>query len=100
MDLKKEVFRELEKHCKKDCYICTNTSGLNIDEIASVMSDPSRVMGCHFFSPANVMQLLENVRTAKASPECIATSMKMGQIIGKKTVLVGNCDGWWGTGWW
>merc|ERR1712187_457088 len=93
---KKEEFLALEKACKQDCYICTNTSGLNIDEIAAVLKDPSRVMGCHFFSPANVMQLLENVRTAKASDTTLATAMEMGKVIGKKAVLVGNCDGFVG----
>merc|ERR1719359_2267893 len=91
MDLKKEVFLKIEANTKPDCYICTNTSGLNIDDIAAVLKEPSRTMGAHFFSPANVMPLLENVKTAKASPECIATCMKMGKFIGKKAILVGNC---------
>merc|ERR1719247_4085303 len=80
MPLKKEVFLALDKHCKPDALICTNTSGLNIDEIAAVIKDPSRVMGTHFFSPANVMQLLDNVRTAKASERTIATCMEMGKL--------------------
>mmetsp|Transcript_47103 Transcript_47103/g.108869 ORF Transcript_47103/g.108869 Transcript_47103/m.108869 type:complete len:752 (+) Transcript_47103:44-2299(+) len=96
MDLKKQVFRDMEKHMRPDALICTNTSGLNIDDIASVLKDPARVMGCHFFSPANVMQLLENVRTAKASAKTLATGMAMGKLIGKKTVMVGNCDGFVG----
>jgi len=96
MDLKKSVFLDLEKHCKPECFICTNTSGLNIDDISTVLKDPSRVMGCHFFSPANVMQLLENIRTAKSSEACLSTGMAMGKLIGKKTVMVGNCDGFVG----
>jgi len=96
MPLKKEVFQALDKHTKPDALICTNTSGLNIDDIAGVLSDPSRCMGTHFFSPANVMQLLENVRTAKASEKTIATCMAMGKVISKKAVLVGNCDGFVG----
>nr|QJU71812.1 peroxisomal bifunctional protein [Gambierdiscus polynesiensis] len=96
MDLKKQVFLDMEKHMRPDALICTNTSGLNIDDIASVLKDPSRVMGCHFFSPANVMQLLENVRTAKASARTLATGMAMGKLIGKKAVMVGNCDGFVG----
>jgi 3-hydroxyacyl-CoA dehydrogenase len=96
MTLKKEVFLELEKHMRPDAFICTNTSGLDIDEIASVLKDPSRVMGCHFFSPANVMQLLENIQIAKSSPKTLATGMAMGKLIGKKTVMVGNCDGFVG----
>jgi len=96
MDLKKEVFLEMEKHMRPDALICTNTSGLNIDDIAAVLKDPSRVMGCHFFSPANVMQLLENIQTAKSSEQTLSTGMAMGKLIGKKTVMVGNCDGFVG----
>jgi len=96
MDLKKQVFLDMEKHTKPDALICTNTSGLNIDDIACVLKDPSRVMGCHFFSPANVMQLLENVQTAKSSEQTLATGMAMGKLIGKKTIMVGNCDGFVG----
>jgi len=96
MDLKKSVFKDLDANTKPDALICTNTSGLNIDDIAAVLKDPSRCMGTHFFSPANVMQLLENVRTAKASDQTIATCMAMGKLINKKSVLVGNCDGFVG----
>lgn len=96
MNLKKEVFRELERSLKKDAIICSNTSGLNIDEMAFVLEDPSRVMGTHFFSPANVMQLLENVRTTRASPRTLATGMAIGKLINKKTVMAGNCDGFIG----
>lgn len=96
MPLKKEVFAALEKNTKPDALICTNTSGLDIDEIAAVLKDPSRVMGTHFFSPANVMPLLENVKTAKAGPQAIADCMEMGKFISKKAVLVGNCDGFVG----
>ncbi|CAK9075344.1 unnamed protein product [Durusdinium trenchii] len=96
MELKKEVFLDIEKNTKPDALICTNTSGLNIDDIATVLKDPSRVMGCHFFSPANVMQLLENVRTSKSSVRTLATGMAMGKLINKKCVMVGNCDGFVG----
>mmetsp|Transcript_68653 Transcript_68653/g.164834 ORF Transcript_68653/g.164834 Transcript_68653/m.164834 type:complete len:747 (-) Transcript_68653:210-2450(-) len=96
MDLKKSVFKDLEASMRPDALICTNTSGLNIDDIATVLKDPSRVMGCHFFSPANVMQLLENVRTKHASDRTLATGMAMGKLISKKTVLAGNCDGFIG----
>merc|ERR1719469_1681695 len=96
MSLKKEVFKEIDAHTRPDALICTNTSGLDIDEIAGTLKDPSRCMGTHFFSPANVMQLLENVRTAKASDKTVATCMAMGKLIGKKAVLVGNCDGFVG----
>eukprot|EP00933_Yihiella_yeosuensis_P035165 TRINITY_DN28647_c0_g1_i1.p1 TRINITY_DN28647_c0_g1~~TRINITY_DN28647_c0_g1_i1.p1 ORF type:complete len:785 (-),score=236.62 TRINITY_DN28647_c0_g1_i1:185-2464(-) len=96
MELKKQVFLDMEKHMRPDAFICTNTSGLNIDDIASVIKDPSRVMGCHFFSPANVMQLLENIQTKAASEVTLATGMAMGKLIGKKAVMVGNCDGFVG----
>ena len=96
MPLKKQVFTDLSKVLKAECVVCTNTSGLNIDEIAAVYKDPTKVMGAHFFSPANVMQLLENVRTAKASPQTLVSCMAMGKLIGKKAVLVGNCDGFVG----
>lgn len=96
MDLKKQVFLDMEKCMRPDAMICTNTSGLNIDDIASVLKDPTRVMGCHFFSPANVMQLLENVRTSHSSELCLSTGMAMGKLIGKKAVMVGNCDGFVG----
>jgi len=61
-----------------------------------VIKDPTRVMGCHFFSPANVMQLLENVRTKHSSDKTLVTGMAMGKLIGKKAVMVGNCDGFVG----
>merc|ERR1719284_1396610 len=96
MDLKKQVFLDMEKHMGPDALICTNTSGLNIDDIACVLKDPSRVMGCPFFSPANVMQLLENIRCTKSSEQTLATGMAMGKLINKKAVMVGNCDGFVG----
>ncbi|CAE8693961.1 unnamed protein product [Polarella glacialis] len=89
MDLKKQIFRDVEQVIPPHALICTNTSGLSIDEMASVLTNPSRVMGTHFFSPASVMQLLENVRASQSSDRTLATGMAMG----KKTVLVGNCDG-------
>merc|ERR1712203_808740 len=96
MDLKKSVFLDMEKHMRPDALICTNTSGLDINEIASVLKDPTRVMGCHFFSPANVMQLLENIQIDKSNERTLATGMAMGKLIGKKAVMVGNCDGFVG----
>jgi len=96
MDLKKQVFLDMEANMRPDAMICTNTSGLNINDIASVLKDPTRVMGCHFFSPANVMQLLENVRTDHSSEQTLSTGMAMGKLINKKTVMVGNCDGFVG----
>lgn len=93
MKVKKEVFQQLDKVCKKDALLFTNTSGLNIDEIASATSRPENVLGAHFFSPANVMRLLENVKGSKSSPEAISTAMAFGKRIGKLAILVGNCDG-------
>lgn len=84
------------KVCRKDALVCTNTSGLDIDEIAAVYPWPEKVMGTHFFSPANVMLLLENVKTKKADAETLTTCMQMGKLISKKAVLVGNCDGFVG----
>jgi len=93
MDLKKKIFATLDKVCKPGCILASNTSFLNIDEIASATSRPQDVIGCHFFSPANVMQLLENVRGSKTSDRTIATAMAFGKKIKKITCLVGNCDG-------
>mmetsp|Transcript_25748 Transcript_25748/g.59546 ORF Transcript_25748/g.59546 Transcript_25748/m.59546 type:complete len:712 (+) Transcript_25748:95-2230(+) len=92
MDLKKKIFASLDSVCKPGCVLASNTSGLNIDEIASATKRPAEVIGCHFFSPANVMKLLENVRGPRTSDRTIATAMALGQKIGKVTCLVGNCD--------
>lgn len=73
--------------------MASNTSRLNIDDIASATKRPQDVIGCHFFSPANVMKLLENVRGPRTSPSTIATAMAFGQKIKKTTCLVGNCNG-------
>ena len=96
MDIKKEVFATLDKLCKADAILATNTSSLDVDEIAAATSRPESVIGTHFFSPANVMRLMENVRGAKSSPETIATVMKLSKTIGKIGVLVGICDGFVG----
>lgn len=96
MAIKKEVFTKLDAVCKPGAILASNTSYLNIDEIAAITKRPQDVMGMHFFSPANVMRLLENVRGAKTSPEVYATAMKVGKTIGKVPVLVGVCDGFVG----
>ena len=96
MAVKKEVFTKLDQVCKPGAILASNTSYLNIDEIAAITKRPEDVMGMHFFSPANVMRLLENVRGAKTSPEVYATAMKVGKKIGKIAVLVGVCDGFVG----
>lgn len=96
MSIKKDIFTKLDKVCKPGAFLCTNTSYLSIDEIASVTSRPEFVMGTHFFSPANVMKLLENVKGSKTSEVTIASMMAWGKRIGKTCILVGNCHGFVG----
>jgi len=96
MDIKKEVFRKLDQICKPGAMLCSNTSSLSIDEIASATSRPQDVIGIHFFVPAYHMRLLENVKGAKTSPETIATATNYGLKIKKVPVLVGNCHGFVG----
>lgn len=96
MDVKKDIFAKLDSICKKGAILATNTSGLNIDEIASATKRPEAVIGLHFFSPANVMKLLEVVRADHTSKEIINTSMKLAKKIGKVPVLVGVCPGFVG----
>jgi 3-hydroxyacyl-CoA dehydrogenase len=96
MDIKKEVFRKLDKIAKNGAILASNTSYLNIDEIASVTSRPDHVIGMHFFSPANVMRLLEVVRGEKTAKPVIATVMQLARKIGKVGVLVGVCHGFVG----
>ena len=96
MDVKKEVFGRLDRVAAPQAILATNTSTLDIDAIAAVTSRPEKVVGTHFFSPANVMRLLENVRGARSSPETLATVMALGKTLGKVAVLAGNCDGFIG----
>ncbi len=96
MGLKKEIFQKLDKLARKGAILATNTSALNIDEIAAVASRPESVIGLHFFSPANVMRLLEIVRAAKTADWVVATSMAVARKISKVAVLVGVCDGFVG----
>ena len=96
MALKKEVFKELDRICKPGAILASNTSTLSIDEIASSTSRPEFVIGTHFFSPANVMRLLEIVRGKATSKEVIATCMLLSKTLGKVGVLVGNCRGFVG----
>jgi len=96
MPIKKDVFAKLDKICKADAVLATNTSTLDVDVIASVTRRPESVIGMHFFSPANVMRLLEVVRGAKTSKTTIATAMAVGRRIAKVPVLVGVCDGFVG----
>lgn len=96
MALKKEVFGQLDKACRPGAILASNTSTLSIDEIASATSRPEAVIGTHFFSPANVMRLLEIVRGKTTSKEVIHTCMQLSKRIGKVGVLVGNCRGFVG----
>jgi 3-hydroxyacyl-CoA dehydrogenase len=96
MPVKKEVFAKLDAVAKPDAVLATNTSTLDVNEIASATKRPESVIGMHFFSPANVMRLLENVRGAKSSKTTIATAMAVGRRINKVPVLVGVCYGFVG----
>jgi len=93
MDLKKATFAELGKVTRPDCLLASNSSTLDIDELARASGRPSHVIGHHFFSPANVMRLLEIVRGRETSKEVIATSLKLAKRLGKVGVVVGNCFG-------
>jgi len=96
MALKKTVFAELDRACRPGAILASNTSTLNIDEIAGATSRPESVIGTHFFSPANVMRLLEIVRGKRSSKEVIATCMQLSKKLDKIGVLVGNCRGFVG----
>lgn len=96
MGIKKQIFKELDGIMKPGAILATNTSALNIDEIASVTSRPEDVIGLHFFSPANVMRLLEIVRADHTSQDVIMTCMDLARTIGKVAVLVGVCPGFVG----
>lgn len=93
MAIKREVFAKLDGIAKADAVLASNTSFLDLDEIASVTARPEQVIGLHFFSPANVMRLLEVVRGARTSKEVVATAMSLARKIGKVPVLSGVCDG-------
>ena len=96
MSLKKEMFERIDMLAKENCILATNTSTLDIDKIAESTGRPDYVIGTHFFSPANVMKLLEIVRGKSTSKEVIASTMKLAKIIKKVPVLAGNCDGFIG----
>lgn len=96
MKLKKSVFAQIDAVAKPGALLCTNTSGLDINEIAASTRRPEAVVGTHFFSPAHVMKLLEVVKTKYSSMDAVSACMQMGKSIGKISVLVGNCDGFVG----
>lgn len=93
MGLKQQTFTELGKVTRPECILASNTSTLDIDELAHASGRPSQVIGHHFFSPANVMRLLEVVRGRESSKSVVATTVTLGKRIGKVPVVVGNCFG-------
>ncbi len=96
MDIKKEVFKKLNAIAKPDAIFASNTSYLDINEIAKATNRPEAVIGMHFFSPANIMRLLEVIKTDKAAPWALATAFAMGKRLKKTCVLAGVCDGFIG----
>jgi 3-hydroxyacyl-CoA dehydrogenase len=96
MPLKKQIFSEIDKIAKPDCVLASNTSTLDIDEIAAATSRPQMVIGLHFFSPAHVMRLVEIVRGKHPSNQVVATSLAIAKKLGKVGVVVGNCRGFVG----
>ena len=96
MDIKKEVFIKLSELCNKKCILASNTSYLDVNEIAKVVDDPNRVIGLHFFSPANIMKLLEIVVADKTSDDTVATAFMLAKKMRKVPVRSGVCDGFIG----
>ena len=96
MEVKKAVFQTLDKVCKAGAILASNTSYLNLDQIATFTKRPADVIGLHFFSPANVMRLLEIVRGAKTGPDVLATCLALAKTINKVAVISGVCDGFIG----
>ena len=96
MAVKKQVFTQLDEVCKKGAVLATNTSYLDVNEIAAMTSRPEDVIGLHFFSPAHVMKLLEIVVADKTAPDVVATGFALGQRLRKVSVRAGVCDGFIG----
>ena len=96
MDVKQDIFRKLDAIAKPGAILATNTSTLDVDKIAAVTSRPQDVVGTHFFSPANVMRLLEVVRGAKTAKDVLATTMRLGKTLKKVPIVSGVCDGFIG----
>jgi 3-hydroxyacyl-CoA dehydrogenase len=96
IEVKKSVFRELDRVAKRGAILATNTSTLNVDTIAGFTKRPGDVLGLHFFSPANIMRLLEVVNAKKTRPDVLATAMSLARRIGKTAVVSGVCDGFIG----
>jgi 3-hydroxyacyl-CoA dehydrogenase len=96
MDVKKDLFKKLDAIARQGAILATNTSTLDVDEIATATTRPADVVGTHFFSPANVMRLLEVVRGKKTANDVLATTMKLGKTLKKVPVVSGVCDGFIG----
>jgi 3-hydroxyacyl-CoA dehydrogenase len=96
MEIKREIFGKLDRIVKQGAILASNTSYLNIDDIAACTERPQDVVGMHFFSPANVMRLLEIVRGAKTAPDVLATAMDVAKKIGKVAAVAGVCHGFIG----
>ncbi len=96
MEVKRDIFSRLDQACKPEAILASNTSYLDINQIAASTGRPEKVLGMHFFSPANIMKLLEVVRADATSDETLATAMKLGKRIGKISVAVGVCYGFVG----
>lgn len=96
MEVKQQIFSQLDNVCKPDAILASNTSYLNIDEIAKVTTRPEKVVGMHFFSPANIMKLLEVVATKYTDPQTLTTAMSLGKKMGKISVAVKVCYGFVG----
>ncbi len=96
MDIKRQIFEKLVAATKPTAILATNTSYLDVDQIAKASGVPERVLGMHFFSPANIMKLVEVVRGTQSAPETVATVVKTARILGKIPVVVGNCHGFVG----
>ena len=93
MDIKEAIFKRLGEVAKEGALLATNTSGLDVDQIAAASGRPADVVGLHFFSPAHVMPLLEIVRGKETSPEALKTALYVSTITYKTGVVVGNCQG-------
>jgi 3-hydroxyacyl-CoA dehydrogenase len=100
LEIKKQVFARLSKAAARDAILATNTSALDVDAIAAAATHPERVIGLHFFSPAQVMKLLEVVRGRSSSTQALVTAMALARRVGKVAVLSGNCDGFIGNRMW
>lgn len=93
LDLKQKIFADLERSCRPDCILSTNTSTIDITKVASKMKNPERILGAHFFSPAHVMQLFEIIRTDATPPQVLVDALGLSKQIKKTPVVVGNCTG-------